>query len=197
MKGFATRVVPVFLVCIGLMAGCAAKQDVTEEMGARAGDSAMDTAQTETVPEDTTTMGAEDMASEPMGETTEMARVEEEKTTEAAMEEALELRTVHFEFDKYNIRDEDKDVLRKNAGLIKRNPGAKVVIEGHADERGETEYNLALGEKRAKSVKSFLVDMGVDPSRLATISYGEEKPKDPRHNEAAWFQNRRAEFQLK
>jgi peptidoglycan-associated lipoprotein len=74
------------------------------------------------------------------------------------------------------------------------NSQEKIVIEGHCDERGTAEYNIALGERRAKSVKRYLINLGVDSSQLSTISYGEERPADPGHNEAAWAKNRRAEF---
>ncbi len=104
------------------------------------------------------------------------------------------LYTVHFDFDKYTIRPEDRDLLIKNAEWLRKNPQVKVWIEGHADERGSAEYNIALGEKRAKSVKKFLIDLGISPDRLSTITYGEERPVDPRHNEEAWAKNRRAEF---
>jgi len=80
---------------------------------------------------------------------------------------------------------------------MKKNPGAKVQIEGHCDERGTPEYNLALGQRRADSTKKYLVNLGIDGSRLSTISYGEEKPADPGHNEAAWAKNRRAVFDIR
>lgn len=103
---------------------------------------------------------------------------------------------VHFDYDKYMIRDDDKPVLDKNAKWLNLNSRVKVVIEGHADERGETEYNLALGDKRAKSVEKYLRSLGVSSNRLSTISYGEEKPVDPGHDETAWSKNRRAEFKI-
>jgi len=107
------------------------------------------------------------------------------------------LQAVHFDFDRYFIRDGDKEKLRNNARWLKKNTGVKITIEGHADERGENEYNLALGEKRAMSVKDYLKSLGVDASRISTVSFGEEKPADPDHNEAAWAKNRRAEFRTR
>jgi peptidoglycan-associated lipoprotein len=83
------------------------------------------------------------------------------------------------------------------ARALKQRPEVPVVIEGHCDERGTIEYNLALGEKRAKAVKDYLVSLGIDRSRLTTISYGKERPLDSRSNEFAWAQNRRAEFVIK
>lgn len=102
--------------------------------------------------------------------------------------------TINFDFDKYNIRPGDAEILKSNLDWFKANPGKKVRIEGHCDERGTIEYNLVLGQKRADSTKSYLVNLGVDKTRLETVSYGKEKPVDPGHNEAAWAKNRRAYF---
>ena len=110
------------------------------------------------------------------------------------VEETGRLYTIYFDFDKYTIKDTEKEKLAKNAEWLRKNPDVRILIEGHADERGEIEYNLALGEKRAISVKRYLVDFGISPDRISTISYGEERPVDPRHNEEAWAKNRRAEF---
>jgi peptidoglycan-associated lipoprotein len=104
------------------------------------------------------------------------------------------LKTVYFDFDKYNLRPEAKELLKANAAVLKDNPDVTVSIEGHCDERGTVEYNLALGEKRATAAKQYLVDMGIAAGRLRTISYGEERPADPGHNEGAWAKNRRAAF---
>jgi peptidoglycan-associated lipoprotein len=103
---------------------------------------------------------------------------------------------IHFDYDKSFIRDDAKPVLGEVAAFMKKNPGAKVQIEGHCDERGTPEYNLALGQRRADSTKKYLVNLGIDGNRLSTISYGEEKPADPGHNEAAWAKNRRAVFDI-
>jgi len=104
------------------------------------------------------------------------------------------LKTVYFDFDKYNLRDDARRTLERNAEILKNNPNVKVVVEGHCDERGTNEYNLALGENRANAVRDYLTRIGVDPSRLSTISYGEERPVAMGHDEAAWSQNRRAQF---
>ena len=108
--------------------------------------------------------------------------------------EPLVFQEIYFDFDKYNIRPDMREILAHHARLLKENPTIKLRIEGHCDERGTIEYNLALGERRANSVKNYLVNYGIDPNRLTTISYGEERPKDPRHNEEAWAKNRRVEF---
>jgi peptidoglycan-associated lipoprotein len=104
------------------------------------------------------------------------------------------LTDVYFDFDKYNIRPGDAEMLKKDYEWFKANPGKKARIEGNCDERGTIEYNLVLGQKRADSAKSFLINLGADGKLLETISYGKEKPVDPGHNEAAWAKNRRAHF---
>jgi peptidoglycan-associated lipoprotein len=104
------------------------------------------------------------------------------------------LETVYFDFDKYNLKSDAKARLAVNARVLESNPEVTILIEGHCDERGTEEYNLALGERRAKSARDYLIDLGVAASRIRTISYGEERPADPGHNEAAWDKNRRADF---
>jgi peptidoglycan-associated lipoprotein len=104
------------------------------------------------------------------------------------------LERVHFDFDQFTLSPEARDTLAKNAAYLQANPDLKVRIEGHCDERGSDEYNLALGERRAKAAKDYLVSLGVAENRLDIISYGEEMPLDPGHNEEAWAKNRRDEF---
>ncbi|UCZ55637.1 peptidoglycan-associated lipoprotein Pal [Desulfurispirillum indicum] len=108
--------------------------------------------------------------------------------------DGTELYTVHFDFDRSSIRPDARKVLDNNIAYLKNNPNARIVIEGHCDERGSSDYNLALGDRRAQSVKDYLVTGGIDASRLTTISYGKERPVDPRSNEWAWQKNRRGEF---
>jgi len=105
-----------------------------------------------------------------------------------------ELQKVYFNFDSAALSDEARSSLSKNADLLGKNASVKVRIEGNCDERGSDEYNMALGERRAKAAMDYLVNLGVQPDRLSTLSYGEEKPVDPGHDEAAWAKNRRAEF---
>jgi peptidoglycan-associated lipoprotein len=103
---------------------------------------------------------------------------------------------IFFDFDQSVIRPDAQEVLRKKAEFLRENSGSSVIIEGHCDERGTAEYNLALGERRALAAKAFLMNMGISSSRLSTISYGEERPVDPDSNEEAWARNRRAHFVL-
>jgi peptidoglycan-associated lipoprotein len=107
------------------------------------------------------------------------------------------LRDAFFDFDKYEIRPEDAKVLDSNASWLKTNLNLLVLIEGHCDERGTNEYNLALGERRAKSAMNYLVSQGVQASRITIISYGEERPQCTEHSEACWAKNRRAHFLVK
>lgn len=118
----------------------------------------------------------------------EKAPVVEEKPAPAV----ITLQDIFFDYDKYNVKSEFKDVLTKNAELLMANPDVKLLIEGHCDERGTAEYNIALGERRAKAALDFYTAYGVKPERLNWISYGKERPFDPGHNEDAWAKNRRA-----
>lgn len=122
------------------------------------------------------------------------ASVPKEEQLSAFAAEKGQLFTIYFDYDNYSIRDNDAENLAKNARWLGLNQSVKVTIEGHADERGDEEYNLALGDKRAQSVKRYLNDLGISPSRLDIVSYGEEKPVAIGHDEDAWSKNRRAEF---
>jgi peptidoglycan-associated lipoprotein len=101
---------------------------------------------------------------------------------------------IYFDFDRSVLKPESQEILRRKADYMRNNPDVRVIIEGHCDERGTNEYNLALGDRRANSAKVFLVNLGIDEERLTTISYGEERPADPRSNEEAWAKNRRDQF---
>ena len=106
-----------------------------------------------------------------------------------------DLGAVYFAYDRYDIRADEKPTLRANADAIQANSsGGVITVEGHCDERGSEEYNLALGDRRASGVKRYLVDLGVPASRLRTVSFGEAKPAVVGHDESAWRYNRRSEF---
>ena len=122
--------------------------------------------------------------------------VVKEESLEEQAEKAGALQTIYFDFDKYNLKPPAVKKLDKTADWLSANPGAKIRIEGNCDERGTSEYNLALGDRRANSAMKYLVNLGVSASRISTISYGEERPADPGHNEEAWAKNRRDEFKL-
>lgn len=104
---------------------------------------------------------------------------------------------VPYAFDSAALSPMAQSILKRKAAWLNDNAGEMVLIEGHCDERGTPEYNLALGERRAESARAFLIDLGISSSRLTTISYGEERPLDPRSNEEAWAKNRRAQFVIK
>jgi len=111
--------------------------------------------------------------------------------------ENANLRDVYFDFDKYDIRPDDAKTLDANAGWLKSNANNLVLIEGHCDERGTNEYNLALGERRAKATMNYLVSQGIQANRITIISYGKERPVCTEKNEACWQKNRRAHFLVK
>ncbi|MEN8688374.1 MAG: peptidoglycan-associated lipoprotein Pal [Desulfuromonadales bacterium] len=104
------------------------------------------------------------------------------------------MKNIYFEFDQFTLSADARKTLAENAEYLKANSGTQVVIEGHCDERGSDEYNLALGESRALAAKNYLVSLGISTRQLSVISYGEEKPAAMGSNEAAWAKNRRAEF---
>jgi len=131
----------------------------------------------------------------------EQQRLEEERlAAEQAQREAMMARNmfmsddIHFDFDSAVLVPAAQEILQSKATWLQDNPDNTVIIEGHCDERGTNAYNLALGDRRAEAVKAFLEDLGIAASRMTTISYGEEKPVDPGHNEEAWAKNRRAHF---
>jgi len=135
----------------------------------------------------------EEEAKKPTGGELEKSLVaKKERGIEGEVFESKLLKDIRFDYDKYDIRREDEGILRENAAFLKKNPKMKIQIEGHCDERGTVEYNLALGERRANSTKRYLVSLGITSDRISTISFGKERPLDPGHNEEAWAKNRRA-----
>jgi peptidoglycan-associated lipoprotein len=108
--------------------------------------------------------------------------------------EGSDLKDVHFAFDSYALDSTAKSILKDNASWLSKNSSVRVQVEGHCDERGTNEYNMVLGANRARAAKDYLRSLGVADSRLSTVSYGEELPLDPGHNETAWAKNRRAHF---
>jgi peptidoglycan-associated lipoprotein len=106
----------------------------------------------------------------------------------------VKLETIFFDFESYALTTKAQQLLQANARLLIDNPAVKFIIEGHCDERGSDDYNLALGAQRALTAKNYLIELGVNPERLAVISYGEERPASTGHDESAWAQNRRIEF---
>jgi len=106
----------------------------------------------------------------------------------------LKFATVYFDYDESIIRADQRGSMRSNAELLQRYPSVKVLVEGHCDERGSDEYNMALGQRRADTAKQYLVEYGIAGSRINTVSYGESRPVDRGQNESSWAKNRRTEF---
>jgi len=149
----------------------------------------MDTGGTE--PMDNVDLGEDTMG----GATTGQDMTEPEDVEESSMAQpAVVLQDVFFDFDKYDLSAEARDKLAANSRMLRDNPNARILIEGHCDERGTVQYNLALGEKRANEARSYLTSLGISPTRIEVVSYGKERPFAMGHTEAAWSQNRRAHF---
>lgn len=126
----------------------------------------------------------------------EAAAREQDSRGAVSVKESYILADVYFAYDKFNLTDEARTIIKKNVDWLNKNKDAKVTVEGHCDERGTAEYNLALGERRANAAAKYMSDMGIDGKRISTISYGFERPIDPGHDEAAWTKNRRAHFSV-
>lgn len=128
----------------------------------------------------------------------EVVVFEEEKVVESAISVEEQAKSIFqdilFDYDKYDIRPDARPVLNAAASFLNKNKEINIVVEGHCDERGTNEYNLALGEKRSKAAKNYLVSLGVSPERMIVITFGEEKPVCSEQNESCWQNNRRAHF---
>lgn len=189
-------IITILILCIGLiLMGCPKKTVVKDEPSVKKEEQAA------------AASAAKKAEAERVAKEKEEAKAREE-TTKKELEKSLVtkqepgiggvvfesslLKDIYFDFDKYDVRPEDALILKENAALLNKYPSVKIQIEGHCDERGTNEYNLALGERRANSTKNYLVSLGISPDRISIISYGEEKPLDPGHGEEAWAKNRRA-----
>jgi peptidoglycan-associated lipoprotein len=186
----------ILILCLGLiLTGCPKKTVVKEEPSVKKEEAARLEA------ERAAKEAREKELARIREEEARKAREEFEKSLIAKKEPGIEgevfqsrlLKDIHFDFDKYDIRPRDAEILNGNAALLSKYPTIKVQIEGHCDERGTNEYNLALGERRANNTKKYLISLGISQDRISTISYGEERPSDPGHNEEAWTKNRRAQ----
>jgi peptidoglycan-associated lipoprotein len=140
-------------------------------------------------------------APEPVDDSAERERLERERLAREAAERARGVSAdlaamINFDYDQATVRSADQETLDRKAAILIANPGVKLRIAGHADERGSDEYNLALGNRRAAAAKRYLENKGVDGSRLEVVSYGEERPLNPGSDETAYAQNRRDEFEV-
>ncbi len=137
--------------------------------------------------QDSKRIGEEDLKEGALSEEMQAERMKIERET-------FENEDIQFEFDSIRLTPLAQEILTKKADWLKANPNVTVTIEGHCDERGTNEYNLALGDGRALNAKKYLLDLGIEPTRMKTVSYGEERPIDPASTEEAWAKNRRAHF---
>lgn len=186
----------MIIVClvgiIALIAGCAQKQVAKPPDDATKAETEL--------------LGDKDRKTDPA---TDPARVPSETVTERTLDRAAQdesrmpleqlqagLKDIYFDYDRYDIREDAKTVLREVAALLSRNKSLRVVVEGHCDDRGTNEYNLALGDRRARSARDYLVSLGIPSDRIDTVSYGEEKPLCSDQTEACWAKNRRGHFVL-
>jgi peptidoglycan-associated lipoprotein len=201
-------IIIVLILCAGLLlTGCPKKTVVKEDPSTKRAEEAL------AERERAARLEAEKAAEEKEARERELARIREEeakKAKEKEFERSLVakrepgiagevfesklLKDINFDFDRYDIRARDAEILKENAALLMQYPKVKIQVEGHCDERGTNEYNLALGERRANSAKRYLISLGISSDRISTISYGEERPLDPRSNEEAWAKNRRGHF---
>ena len=172
----------LMLFCLTIVAGGCTKKQMLKEDDNLAQNPALTS---QTSPSTSSTPAPTSVAQEPI--------VKDDSLTETAT--AVEpFETIYFDLDSYVLRQDARDALDNNAQWLLKKSTGTVRLEGNCDERGSDEYNLALGEKRAKAAKSYLVTLGVPADRLTIISYGKEKPVDPGHNDAAWAKNRRVDF---
>ena len=189
----------IFILCLGLfLAGCPKKQVVVSrdqsslQRSEEAARLEREREAREAKERELARLREEELKKPTGGELEKSLVTKKEPGIEGEVFETKLLKDIHFEFDKYDIRRVDEEILKENAVLLKKNPKMKVQIEGHCDERGTVEYNLALGERRASNTKKFLVFLGIPSDRISTISYGKERPLDKGHHEEAWARNRRA-----
>jgi peptidoglycan-associated lipoprotein len=182
------------VLAVALAAGCAKKQTV--KSGVEAGAPSSEAASTagEAPVKETPITEAPTAPTPPIMTAKEAEAARGVAVTE---EKPSRFEDVRFDFDKSALREDGKKTCQEVAAYMKAHPKSTLVIEGHCDERGTAEYNLALGERRATAVKNYLVSLGVPAAALTTVSFGKERPLDPGHNEEAWAKNRRVHFVLK
>ncbi|MCF8106321.1 MAG: peptidoglycan-associated lipoprotein Pal [Desulfohalobiaceae bacterium] len=180
------------LAALVLGSGCAKKQvdsQPSDLQAETAGEQAGETAMEREAAEEEALSEAEEYRLR-QAEAAQREAEAEEESREAMRE------IIYFAFDSYELSPEAREALKEKAEVLENNPGIDLLIEGHCDERGTEEYNLALGERRARAAYEYLVLLGISPDRLSIISFGEEKPLDPGHTEEAWDKNRRAQFRI-
>jgi len=181
-------VIVVTILGIVIVSGCAQRQVATvpEEPVAQP----MTDADKQRAEEGTARMPKETISERPV------AQGQQTDGTSSVEELQTKLKDIHFDYDKYAVREDAKPTLKDLASILSKNKALKVIVEGHCDERGTSEYNLALGDRRAKTVKDYLTSLGIPSHRIESISYGAEKPLCAENSENCWAKNRRAHFVL-
>ena len=187
----------IFILCLGVfLAGCPKKTVVVsrdqEAAQLEREREAREAREREAKEREAARLREEELKKPTGGELEKTLVAKKEPGIEGEVFESKLLKDIHFDFDKYDIRPVDEAILKENAAYLKNNPKMKIQIEGHCDERGTIEYNLALGERRANNTKKYLIFLGIPSDRISTISYGKERPLDKGHQEEAWAKNRRA-----
>jgi peptidoglycan-associated lipoprotein len=191
MKKILT-LIGIFIVLIfglTIFTGCAEKKSVVTSGATQAQQVAP--AQTPTQPTDTTKQ------SNTIAAPTDTTNIKETANEQSSLMEATAkspISDINFDFDSSSIRPDAREILKANADYLLKHRISSIVVEGHCDERGTAEYNMALGQRRAQETKKYLINLGIQESIIKTISYGEERPLDPNNNEEAWATNRRAHF---
>ena len=184
-----------FLAVCFLAAGCAGRVEIKKPVKAVSPEVAVE--EPKAAPKPTEGLATkEELAKAIKGEGIPVAIAEGAIREPLTDEEKAVFKVIYFDFDKSDIRSDARFALEKVADYLKKNPKVKIVIEGHCDELGTEEYNMALGERRALSARRYLVSLGVAPERMGTVSYGEDRPIDPAHNDTAWALNRNCQFKI-
>ena len=188
----------VVFIAVVMAVGCAKKQTVKSDGAAGTGAGAPAASSPETGAAAAPVMESPATgAGAPSAGPTQLAAKSAEAGVAVTEEKPSRFDDVRFDFDKAVLREDGRKTSQVVAAYMKKNQGSKLLIEGHCDERGTAEYNLALGERRAAAVMTYLVSLGVSKGGLSTVSFGKERPLDPGHDEGAWAKNRRAHFVLK
>ena len=172
-----------------LIAGCAEKKVVQPVQPELQGQRQPETAMSKETGEKRGTIRPEERITE-----RQVSKIETSNESSRYKEESGLFKDIYFDFDKYEVQSDAKPVLQAIASWLLKHPSAKILVEGHCDERGTNEYNLALGDRRAKAVRDYLAALGVSSNKVETISYGEEKPVCTEKSEGCWAKNRRAHF---
>jgi peptidoglycan-associated lipoprotein len=179
-------IITIIICSLIIFTGCASKKAVVTGDNAQGQPAAQAPAQT------TDTANQNKTAAAPETTGISDAASEQSSLTEATVKSPVN--DINFDFDSSSIRPDARDILQRNAGYFLKHRASSVIIEGHCDERGTAEYNMALGQRRAQETKKYLMNLGIKESVMKTVSYGLERPLDPASNEEAWAKNRRAHF---